>query len=728
MPGAFSNILFSGFVYSRVYKSVYPGNVFQKAMSFKNSIAKILLSVTLIGGAVVSGIYCNSGISAKDAFLKRIDTAKHYLNINDTVKYVGAQTCALCHQNIYNTFMHTGMGESFDVASRQKSSAQFGQHIVVHDEKKDFYYHPFWKKDSLYILEFRLKDGDTIYKHEQQVNYIIGSGQHTNSHLYRVNGYLYQAPITFYTQEGKWDLAPGFSDGFNSRFNREIGLECMSCHNSYPNFVMGSTNKYYSVPNGIACERCHGAGEMHVRAMQLGYRVDTTKAVDYTIVNPAKLPVDLQVDVCERCHLQGNAILKKGKSFYDFHPGMKLSDIEDVFMPKYTGMEDEYIMASHLARMKMSKCYLSSLDKGNPNSLKPYIGAMTCVTCHNPHEDVRNVSDNTFNAICQNCHKDGTNSFCKEITNERERLAHSTNITSDGPNMNCIGCHMPKGNTIDIPHVITTDHYIRIPTKKEDKEKLKQFITLYDVNNPKPSNYTRGMAFIEQFARFESDFPLLLDSAKHYFADNSAADVKRNFPALIDIYFYKQDYNRILSYVGVMKPQYLLDSLLTHQSYSNDDAWTAYRIGEAFYQAGNARGASSFYLRAIKLAPYILEFHNKLGASLVMLNNLDEANKEYDFILSQDPEFVSALTNKGYIALYRGNAQGAKQFYDKALALDPDNEQAMFNMAGWYVHARQFDKAKEILVQLLKKYPEDPQATKLLNALPEIKRNLEQRG
>jgi len=459
---------------------------------------------------------------------------------------------------------------------------------------------------------------------------------------------------------------------------------------------MGSTNKYVSVPNGIACERCHGAGEVHVRAMQLGHRVDTTKAIDYTIVNPAKLPVDLQVDVCERCHLQGNAILKKEKSFFDFRPGMKLSDIEDVFMPKYTGMEDEYIMASHLARMKMSKCYLNSLDKGNPNSLKPYEGAMTCVTCHNPHQDVRNVSDSSFSTICQNCHGKKVQQVCTGNIDDRNKVGD-----------NCISCHMPKGKTIDIPHVLTTDHYIRIPAKKNEKEKLKQFITLYDVNNPKPDNYTRGRAFIEQFARFESDFPLLLDSAKHYFADNSATDVHRNFSALIDISFYKQDYNRLLSYVGVMKPQYLLDSILTHQNYSNDDAWTAYRIGEAFFQISNARGASSFYRRAVKLAPYVLEFHNKLGASLIMTNNIDEAEKEYDFILSQDPDFVAALTNKGYIALHKGNLNKAKEFYSKALAISPDDKQAMLNMGGWYIDTGDYKEAKKYFLKVLEKHPDE---------------------
>ncbi len=675
-------------------------------MISKISRIRFLFIICIFALVALSVTRCHSPEKPQKATLLSIlDTAHHYLNINDTVKYVGAHTCMLCHQDIYNSFIHTGMGKSFDVASKTKSSAKFGPHIVVHDTAKDFYYHPFWKNDSLYVLEFRLKGKDTIYKREQQINYIIGSGQHTNSHIYNVNGYLYQAPITFYTQEGKWDLAPGFSDGFNSRFSREVGLECMNCHNSYPQFVQGSNNKYSEVPEGISCERCHGAGELHVQAIQLGHEVDTTKAIDYTIVNPAKLSVDLQIDVCQRCHLQGNSVLKSGKSFFDFRPGMKLSDIEDVFMPKYEGMENEYIMASHIARLKMSQCFLQSLNRGeNSKAFKPYKDGLTCVTCHNPHIDVRSVNDNTFNTICQNCHGGKPSTVaCTEKMVVREKV-----------NDNCISCHMPKGNTIDIPHVITTDHFIRIPVKKEEKEKVKKFITLYDVNNPTPSPATIGRAFIQQFASFQSDRPILLDSAKHYFPDISPTEIKKNFSSLIDISFYKNDYQKMLYYVSIVTPEYLLDSLLTHTDFTNADAWIAYRIGEAYYHTNELEKAYSFYKRATSLAPYVLEFQNKLGVTLASLHKNDEAEKVYDFILAQNPEFVSALTNKGFLELTKGNTDLAKQYYDKALSYNPDDRQALMNTAGWYVFEKQYNKTEEYLEIVLKKYPGDEQAKELL--------------
>ena len=67
------------------------------------------------------------------------------------------------------------------------------------------------------------------------------------------------------------DLPPGFENGNNSRFSRKIGLECMSCHNAYPEHIEGSLNKYKSILTGIDCERCHGPGEVHIKKIKTKY-------------------------------------------------------------------------------------------------------------------------------------------------------------------------------------------------------------------------------------------------------------------------------------------------------------------------------------------------------------------------------------------------------------------------------------------------------------------------
>ena len=124
-----------------------------------------------------------------------------YLNHSDTAKYVGINTCRLCHQDIYNTFIETGMGKSFAGATKSKSAGDFGRSFIQ-DEFSDLNYKAFWgKNDSLYFKEFRLQGKDTIYKRTERCDYIIGSGHHTNSHMQNINGYFNQMTMTFYTQK-----------------------------------------------------------------------------------------------------------------------------------------------------------------------------------------------------------------------------------------------------------------------------------------------------------------------------------------------------------------------------------------------------------------------------------------------------------------------------------------------------------------------------------------------
>src|SRR6202008_4179083 len=75
-----------------------------------------------------------------------------YLNHADTAKYVGINTCKLCHQKIYNTFIETGMGKSFDHATKQKSAGDY-KHSSIYDKISDLHYHAYWKDSSLRFQE-----------------------------------------------------------------------------------------------------------------------------------------------------------------------------------------------------------------------------------------------------------------------------------------------------------------------------------------------------------------------------------------------------------------------------------------------------------------------------------------------------------------------------------------------------------------------------------------------
>ncbi len=673
---------------------------------FNNLIKKLYIFLVIVPIVLLSFNFCGEVEQAKNK-VGSSDTLT-YLNHSDSVKYVGMNTCKLCHQNIYNTFIKTGMGKSFDVASKIKSSARF-EHSTIYDASSDFDYHAFWSADSLFIKEFRLNKKDTTHLRTEQVNYIIGSGQHTNSHLQVVNGYVNQMPMTFYTQKKKWDLPPGFENGVNTRFSRKIGLECMSCHNAYPGFVKGSENKYTGLPSGIDCERCHGPGSEHVKQRQAGEKVDTSKYIDYSIVNPAKLSIDAQFDICQRCHLQGNAVLKEGKSFFDFKPGQKLSNFISVFIPKYKNADKDFIMASHADRLKQSACFIKSYEKvKNKNALKPYREALTCVTCHNPHVSVRETNKEVFNDACVNCHKES--SFNKE---ELLAMQKANCSLSKEKKINCVSCHMPVSGSIDIPHVSVHDHYIRKPITETEKNKIKEFIGLYSINEKNPDKLTRAKAYINQYEKFEQILAYL-DSAE---ALLSGKTDEKKIRSLIQLNFIKGNYGKILELMNQLGEQNCLDKIFVKSSFNNTDAWTCYWIAEAFFNKGEKEKAIKWFSKAANLAPYNLDFRNKLATTYASSNNLKDATAQFEFILRENPKFVSAYSNLGYIKMLEGFPAEAKRLYLIGQSLDPDNEALLLNLAAYYMFVKDKESAKKELEKILHKNPSHQKARFALKEL-----------
>ncbi len=644
-----------------------------------------LFYVALIGLlACISLLNLFCGDTAKSAKLA-------YLNHDTAVQYVGKQQCRSCHEDIYNSFIKTGMGQSFGAATKQKSAANFS-HKPLYDAALDFYYLPFWKGDSMYISEFRLEGRDTVFKRTERVDYIIGSGQHTNSHLTNINGYIFQMPLTWYAQKGKWDLPPGFENGRNVRFSRGIEMECMSCHNAMPKAEEGSVNKFVSIPDGIDCERCHGPGSLHVQEKLKGIIVDTATQIDYTIVNPRKLPWELQIDVCQRCHLQGNAVLKEGKKFTDFRPGMVLSEYMEVYLPKYKDRDDEFIMASHAQRLQLSKCFLGSNQKSNlkPDGKKGFETlALTCITCHNPHVSVKETGKQIFNNACLKCHSD------KACTEQPQQLKLANN--------DCVSCHMPRSGSIDIPHVSVHDHKIAIQVAKKELSKIKVFEGLYCVNKSNTSAIFKAAAYLNYYEKFDGERSAL-DSAKFFLrALNGAPSIQLNIHKL----YLQEDWSSIIRLVQTELKDI---NLIT-------DAWTNYRIGQAFQNLGEFEKALNYITKASDVAKANLEFKNKRAILFIQKGDLQTANILLEESLNLNPKQVEPWVNLGFSYLQMGAIEKAFRSYEKALALDPDHPQALLNLAALYNLQGNKKLAAFQLKKILKRDPNNKEVKNLLKTL-----------
>jgi len=605
-----------------------------------------------------------------------------YKNLALETQYVGMQVCQSCHQNIHDTYIHTGMGRSFDHATLEKTDATFGNHALVYDEKSDFYYFPYFKDSLMYVQEFRLDGKDTVHQRTEKISYIVGSGQHTNSHILDFNGYVFQAPITYYTQEEKWDMAPGFEKS-NERFGRLLATECITCHNHLPAFDAESMNKYIEMPTGIECERCHGPGEIHAREKLAGNSVDTSQFIDYSIVNPRDLPRDLQMDLCQRCHLQGVAVLKDDKTFFDFRPGMKLSEVMNVFLPRYTDSHERFIMASQADRLRQSACYLES--------------EMTCITCHNPHKSIEITGKEQYNNACINCHKG-----ISTIENLAEVNCSAAPAERLNENDDCSGCHMPQSGSIDIPHVNITDHYIsktnikgsRKTTSANNEKGDFLGLKILTKNTGTPLEMAEGyLALYDKYV----ESPIMLDSAGYYLHQSNVS-FEQKFKTTIHYHFNQQNYVAVIQNA-------------TRFPFENiKDGWTAYRIGEAFYTQSDMMNALKYFQKSIEFLPKHLDFQEKLGATYFALKRIAEARKVFAFVLSEDEKRPVSLSNLGYINVLNGKINAGMQLYDEALALDPDYENALLNKAGVFLFQEKKKEAKELLFRVLQINPANEQA------------------
>lgn len=616
-----------------------------------------------------------------------------YENWAPEAEYVGKEACRECHWQNYDSFVQSQMGRSWRNAALSLSNADFNNPDPVYAPDQNLYYQPFHVGEDLFVREYRIVDGDTIHNRVEQIDYIVGSGQHTNSHIYSVNGYLYQIPVTWYAQEGHWDLAPGFAEN-NSRFDRLIPEACMTCHNGRSPVVPGSENRYTAVAEGIACERCHGPGSIHIEETKAGRVVDINVQIDYTIVNPAKLAPERQLDLCARCHMQAADVFRAGVQPDDFRPGRRLSDFENVYWPRQPDSVHVFNMASHPDRMAMSECFRESWSEDR--NLKP----MTCLTCHDPHVAIETITEQFYTDVCQSCHETSAVPACSEPSVIRGTAKES-----------CATCHMPNSGTLDIPHIQITDHFIRVTERdrprlsEEEFEEQTRFIRMASLIDPNPSDLDLALGFMSYFEKI-TNRPEMLEQASKALQRARKVETEQNLEsAYMRLWYLQGNFSAIRR------------ALREHPDYSTQDAWTNMRIGEAFAVQGSFLSAMQYLELAVKAAPEHLRFMTVLASIYSELGTIDQALTLYDRILEANPKHETAVNNRGYANLMSGNFVSAEIDFKRAIELNPDAEMALANLASLYLNTNRQAMAIPLAQRLLSLDPENPQYLLLWKAL-----------
>jgi len=387
-----------------------------------------------------------------------------YRNTDPAIAYVGSQTCAEsgCHEEISRGYAQTPMGHSMAPANSAAELSRVPGPVTVFSPKTNRYYTVFRNGDDLYQSVYQLdKKGKRTYEIAHRMDYVVGGGLTGYSYLFRVGQWFFQAPLSYYSEKGDWELSPGYQID-DIGFTRQILTACLSCHNGQP-IPVAKRDGMYQEPYfrygemAMGCEVCHGPGQLHVEEMrkkrgQPDYA--TSHEPDTSIVNPGRLAPNLADDLCMECHQSGDAIvLLPGKGLLDYRPGTPLYESRAIFRRPLK--EEQRVEANRLeteppkrgsletpmwwknSSLQLSRCYQESH------------GRLTCITCHVIHHPpTQETKVEHYRSKCLTCH---TEQSCRLTRADRRQQQ---------PNDDCIGCHMEKRAVAGIAHSNDTKHRI----------------------------------------------------------------------------------------------------------------------------------------------------------------------------------------------------------------------------------------------------------------------------
>lgn len=97
----------------------------------------------------------------------------------------------------------------------------------------------------------------------------------------------------------------------------------------------------------------------------------------------------------------------------------------------------------------------------------------------------------------------------------------------------------------------------------------------------------------------------------------------------------------------------------------------------------------------------------KLAYELQLLQDFDQAKKQYLEALKLAPEDLAANYNLGAIAVEQKNYDEAEKYFTQTLALEPNHVLAAYGLGQMYFTQKEFDKVVDTVDPLLKSNPEN---------------------
>ncbi|MGH9584016.1 MAG: cytochrome c3 family protein [Bryobacteraceae bacterium] len=244
------------------------------------------------------------------------------------------------------------------------------------------------------------------------LGWAFGSGAQGSTAVGLLDGQYIEHRFSYYSRiQG---LAPTFGHPAHvSSPIAEIGVlqdsrtifQCFNCHGTDAELGPSGPVLTRYMP-GVQCERCHGPGSGHINAAKAGASME---AIRKEIVNPGRFRAEALIQFCGQCHR-----------------------LPTPDMGSEPELENPVTVRFAPIGLLASRCFRISR-------------AISCLTCHNPHENPRPRTDMSYSRTCLACHAD-------DRTPEK--------LCRRDEKQNCLPCHMKQASLG--PYLRFTDHRIRV--------------------------------------------------------------------------------------------------------------------------------------------------------------------------------------------------------------------------------------------------------------------------
>jgi tetratricopeptide (TPR) repeat protein len=584
-----------------------------------------------------------------------------FQNIHPDVAYVGDARCALCHQDKAESYRKHPMGRSvlpvaqtladlrFDTAAHNPFEA-LGTQLYVAPEGDRLIQHQIGRDAK----------GDIVYDSPTPIDYVLGSGTRGHSYLSAHDGFLFEMPVSWFTQKHIWDVSPGFPGGWRS--GRPVPAACMFCHTNHTEPIDGFVNRFKEPlfdGYAIGCERCHGPGGHHIA--EPGHK-DSKTGADYTIVNPKHLQLDVRAAVCEQCHLVGEArVVRRGRGPFDFRPGLPLQEFWSVFVEAVDANEPRKAV-THVEQMQLSHCYQRSTENGSQGERK-----LGCVSCHDPHQQVGSEQRVAhYRERCLNCHE--KQKKCSVDPAERRR---------QNKDDSCIDCHMPRYRSADIAHNASTDHRILARREKESAPPAGRtrrdptFVSFYQDRqdaNSKEVQRDLGIALAHQIMiqllNQRGVDPTGSGKRAASLLDNALKDDPDDIRAL-------EAKGQALALMNRPEEALTVYEEVLRRAPTREVALMGAAIVAQSLQRWEL--ASSYWRRAVGVNPWQADHRSNLVRLLMDLKAWAEAREQCDAWVRLDPASLEARIEFVRCLIYDGQKAKARDEFSKIKRLAPPN-------------------------------------------------------